>query len=543
MERKSYFPLFIIALVITGITSLVGEDDLYTSICTQGYNGYKIFLSNYNGNSKKEFWIDFCELILNFKQKKQFENILNCFEFWKELKHDALFDFDDVARSDKREIEKIFIDAQDEYKKNLVAAMNELKPLNGMYSPATLKKYTGEPFARKVEDYQANYDKNRENALPTSAMVGNVITPKSKKEERNGVFAAESESLQERCRVLLSIEIKNNQVKQSIENLIAEIEQNQELYLKSSLYNDIRKYYEKLQVKLGEFFFLSNNFQDALNCYRKADNYSELGYRDKIAAVERLIENEDIEKERRRIYKDINDFIFSFLESKNPTLENLYRTIEGIKSVRGLDTVLLEPSLSTRVVSFLLLPPRDELTINWLESYLSSRKKGKDNIITVLKKEFQKQLESKLERKLLNGGNSLVDVQAVLDIHGLYQEYFEQPIDRSDCLKKLEAYYRAKNDNNFPQMLELYREGQNILNFCGVDISSAWHIEDRKQVESQFLTYYYQQVEEVLGDGKLIRSKDDLQKFLKLDGQVRKYFKIGENESWKARSTCLNNYF
>ncbi len=356
-------------------------------------------------------------------------------------------------------------------------------------------------------------------------------------------ISAESESLQERCRVLLSIEIKNNQVKQSIDILIAEIEQNQELYLKSSLYNDIRKYYEKLQVKLGDYYFQLHKYMAALDCYQKADQYSEQGYREKLAALDQIFENDPIERERRRIHKEINAFISQFLDSKDPTLDDLYRTINGIKSVRGLETITLELDLSNRMALFLFLPPKNGLTIEWLKKYLSTGKNDHDHITKVLEKEFKRQLESELERKMQDGGNSLNDVLAILKIEDLYREYFQRPTHYRDCLMKLKTYFQALQDNNFPALLELYKEEQGILDFCA-GVATAWNIENKKKVEERFVVYYEQQAEKILGDIKTTtRTKSNFQQFLRLDEQMPRYLKITFKKDWKIRLISLEKYF
>ncbi|MCU0290252.1 MAG: hypothetical protein MUF15_28185, partial [Acidobacteria bacterium] len=362
--------------------------------------------------------------------------------------------------------------------------------------------------AKTIENYQANYDKIQENALPsTFQMMENFLK----------AFAS----------------ICVNQVDPAIKKNIEE-------YL-----TEWAAYYKiKVDGNYGEKEEKSRQQKEALIALKTLAGqikFFEIG--GKVTEIESMIATAINNEKYWQVNKKLNNIVTEFLNSHSPSLEALYDSKMKIKNVPGYAEISLEKALENNVQSFLDLPSRDKLNIAWLKDYLSPRKKGNDNIIKVLKKEFKGQLESELERKLLDGGISLADVQAVLGTYNLYNNYFTEPTGRCVCIKKLEAYYRAKNDNNFPQMLELYREGQSILSCCGDHVSSAWHIEDKKQVESQFLTYYYQQAEEVLGNGKLMRSKDDFQQFLKLHKQIREYFKLKENENWKARSTCLNNYF
>ena len=93
---------------------------------------------------------------------------------------------------------------------------------------------------------------------------------------------ADADSLISRCRTVLQEDITLFETRQVIISLIKEIEDKEELYLKSALYPDVRQKYEEMQARLGEYYFKEENFKIALGHYTEADKYSEYGYRDRI---------------------------------------------------------------------------------------------------------------------------------------------------------------------------------------------------------------------------------------------------------------------
>ncbi|MCI0471117.1 MAG: SUMF1/EgtB/PvdO family nonheme iron enzyme, partial [Candidatus Aminicenantes bacterium] len=81
--------------------------------------------------------------------------------------------------------------------------------------------------------------------------------------------------------------------------------------LKSSLYIDIRHCYERLQVKLGDYYFERGKPEEALACYYEANKYSEQGYKDKILKCKALISAKSMIKDLLEVgiyHYDNNDY-------------------------------------------------------------------------------------------------------------------------------------------------------------------------------------------------------------------------------------------
>jgi formylglycine-generating enzyme required for sulfatase activity len=95
-------------------------------------------------------------------------------------------------------------------------------------------------------------------------------------------FPAQSEPLISRCRSALGQEITPGNLKDYL-SLIKQIKNQENLYLKSGLYPDVRRCYGKLQAKLGKYYFNAKDYEKALECYREADNYYDWGYSKEIA--------------------------------------------------------------------------------------------------------------------------------------------------------------------------------------------------------------------------------------------------------------------
>ena len=100
----------------------------------------------------------------------------------------------------------------------------------------------------------------------------------------------QSESLVQRCRTALALDINDKRSRKEFISLIDEIESKENLYLKSALYPDVREYYEKLHVKLGEYYARINDHERAIDYFKTADKYSSLGYQEKIATSRKLLE-------------------------------------------------------------------------------------------------------------------------------------------------------------------------------------------------------------------------------------------------------------
>ena len=107
-------------------------------------------------------------------------------------------------------------------------------------------------------------------------------------------LSANTDSLISRCRTALQNDITSGSSIESMTVLISEIKKQETLYLKSSLYPDVRDYYEKMLVKLGEYYSGENNYKKALDCYIEADKYSSFGYKDTIGACKKLADEMEV---------------------------------------------------------------------------------------------------------------------------------------------------------------------------------------------------------------------------------------------------------
>ena len=116
-----------------------------------------------------------------------------------------------------------------------------------------------------------------------------------------------SDTLISRCKAVLQEDFAYYEVREKSISLVKEIEEQEELYLKSALYPDVRQYYEKLLVKLGEYYFEQKDFKNALQCYAKADKYSTLGYSEKIKTTNFIAEGSYYYKRGKY---DIAEFAF-----------------------------------------------------------------------------------------------------------------------------------------------------------------------------------------------------------------------------------------
>jgi hypothetical protein len=136
---------------------------------------------------------------------------------------------------------------------------------------------------------------------------------------------AGSHALISRCQSALEMDIEIKNHRETVIALVKKIHSQETLYLKSSLYPEVRRYYEKLQAKLGEYYFKKGNFVKALECYSDADQYSESGYRERIAACSRNIKKESISKDinfpgdtqYKRLFKFL-DIMADVVNNENP---------------------------------------------------------------------------------------------------------------------------------------------------------------------------------------------------------------------------------
>jgi tetratricopeptide (TPR) repeat protein len=127
-----------------------------------------------------------------------------------------------------------------------------------------------------------------------------------------------TEELNSNCYAALQQDINQQEARQTITALIKEIENQEKLYLKSALYPDVRRCYEKLLAKLGEYYFKQKKFSNARDFFVKADKFSDIGYRKKIEACEKImaqdIEFENLIAKGTRYYnqKKYEDAEFAF---------------------------------------------------------------------------------------------------------------------------------------------------------------------------------------------------------------------------------------
>ena len=111
-----------------------------------------------------------------------------------------------------------------------------------------------------------------------------------------GVILA-SGSIKDRCKKALSLDITSYEARQTIILLIREIKAQENLYLKSSSYIDLRRCYEELQVKLGDYYFKEEDYPGARACYIEASRYSTHGYAKIIETIDRKILETGLYKE------------------------------------------------------------------------------------------------------------------------------------------------------------------------------------------------------------------------------------------------------
>jgi formylglycine-generating enzyme required for sulfatase activity len=101
-------------------------------------------------------------------------------------------------------------------------------------------------------------------------------------------FPAQTGSLISRCRSALEQDITPGNLKNYL-SLSKQIKDQENLYLKSGLYPDVRRCYGKLQAKLGKYYFNGKDYEKALECYLEADNYYDWGYSKEIAECKKKL--------------------------------------------------------------------------------------------------------------------------------------------------------------------------------------------------------------------------------------------------------------
>lgn len=133
---------------------------------------------------------------------------------------------------------------------------------------------------------------------------------------------AGSHTLISRCQSALEMDIEIKNHRETAITLVKEIRSQETLYLKSSLYPEVRRYYEKLQAKLGEYYFRKAKFDKALECYKDADQYSESGYRERIAACNRNKNEESISNDTNLPGDTQHERLLKFLDMMADIVKN-----------------------------------------------------------------------------------------------------------------------------------------------------------------------------------------------------------------------------
>ncbi len=111
-----------------------------------------------------------------------------------------------------------------------------------------------------------------------------------------------------RCRSALQFDFNIPQNRQTVKTLIQEIKQNEARYLKSRMYPQIRKCYQQLQAKMGDYYFRRDNFKGALHCFTEADKYAVRGYRKEISVCRENVASTILKSAGGKVSRD--DLIF-----------------------------------------------------------------------------------------------------------------------------------------------------------------------------------------------------------------------------------------
>lgn len=258
---------------------------------------------------------------------------------------------------------------------------------------------------------------------------------------------SQSDSLSSSCMSALQKDLKDKNSRDKVIVLINKIKAQETLYLKSALYPDIRWCYERLQAKLGDYYFEKGDFKKALECFVEADKYSD-GYSAKLNAC----------KER----------------------------ISGRR----------------------LLEEQDEL--------------------------------EELKKRIKAGGSIMNDLEKIIQMAREYKQRYNKNTPWDACISFLEKYFKAKQENNYTALLDLY-DAPNMMTSCSA-IFYKWDVMSREKVIKDFLSYFQTQTSKLLGD-KGYKSEPEFKVFMHLYNQVKKYLGKTLDKEWKIRYDCLKNYF
>ena len=147
-------------------------------------------------------------------------------------------------------------------------------------------------------------------------------------------ITAQSDSLISRCRSALRMDMAARSPRDFVIALIHEIEKKETLYLKSALYPDVRRYYEKLQVKLGDHYFKGKDFEKALRCFIEADKYSERGYSEKITVCKKAIKKKYFYPSNPKDILEFLDMMSDFIKGRGRIYSRYHKVCRRLLTKR-----------------------------------------------------------------------------------------------------------------------------------------------------------------------------------------------------------------
>ena len=268
----------------------------------------------------------------------------------------------------------------------------------------------------------------------------------------------------------------------------------------------------------------------------KAQKLNAFGISQKVNDIEVMIHDADKKLLYWKIHVKLDGFITDF-ENKL-TFAHLYAVVGLIKNSGNIKW---DTELANRIRLFKNIPPKENLTVKSLEDYLSTVKNRDDKVVKVLRSQLRKNLIEQYNQKMLDGGDSLNDVKKVKIFAQNYSELLKERSFWIKCISNLEKYYQAKEKNDYPAMLELYKGNSNIERTCKT-VFDSWNLKTKEQVIEDFLDYYNNQASVVLGD-RGNKKKADFLKFSKFHEQAKKYIGKSIKEEWKSRYSLLKLFF
>jgi hypothetical protein len=488
------------------VKTTADDDKYYSEICTKGLEGYMRFRQTYFGNIKKDFWQYFDNLTRNLYDKKEYEKILECSEFWSHLREDEFFASDEDARADKKSIDSIFSRVQEDYKNSIKEKMASLQPIDTAsgYTLEKIAKYTGDKgFARDVESYYAAYK-----SLQMLIFPGNYDN------------VSEMKSLLQKMNQYCDL---NKEIR----------------YMMSDYISQWDSYF---QVKEGQTYaqksYASRDRRKKLiNIRMIARDLNGFGINPNLSKIDKKIQEAEYEEKKWDIHHQVDITISKFENNKYSTVDDLYDTADRVSRLTG--DIPLESLLDERVQLFRRIPGKGDLSINSLEDYLDHMRRRDNIVVKVLKNEFKKKLIAKVDTDLNAGGSSLKDLWEISETAAKYERYFEESVPRDQCILLLIKYHTAIRDDDYPSLLELYEATPSISISCK-DLLDKWRVLSKQKILEKYSKYYGNLADKVLGD-KGGKTELDFTNFKKVCKHARQYFPL--SEEWIDRYLMLNAYF